>query len=310
MRVLFVGLGSIGTRHLKNLSAVAAQRGMALEVCALRHGSGALAPDVEALVARQYSDVQQCDGVFDAAFITNPTNKHFEMIKALEGKAKAFFIEKPIFENANYTPEQACLDGVPAYVACPMRHCATYIELKKQLAGQKVFSVRAICSSYLPDWRKGVDYREIYSAKKQLGGGVTIDLIHEWDYLADLLGAPLRIQGFCGHYSNLEIDSEDLSVYIAQYEDKLVELHLDYFGRSYRRTAEFFIEQGTVIADFGANTVTLASGEVVDCAEPVNERYVREIEYFLQFIAGKVPCINTPQRALQTLKIALACEGK
>lgn len=31
MKVLFTGLGSIGTRHLKNLHAVAAERGVAVE---------------------------------------------------------------------------------------------------------------------------------------------------------------------------------------------------------------------------------------------------------------------------------------
>ena len=73
-------------------------------------------------------------------------------------------------------------------------------------------SARVICSSYLPDWRPGVDYRTVYSAHKALGGGVTIDLIHEWDYLVDLFGVPQKLYNFKGTYSDLEIDSDDLSV--------------------------------------------------------------------------------------------------
>lgn len=76
-----------------------------------------------------------------------------------------------------------------------------------------------------------MDYRTVYSAHKDMGGGVTIDLIHEWDYLVELFGKPEKMYNFKGTYSHLEIDSDDLSVYIAQYPTLLCEVHLDYFGR-------------------------------------------------------------------------------
>ena len=63
----------------------------------------------------------------------------------------------------------------------------------------------------------GVDYRTVYSARRAMGGGVTIDLIHEWDYLVDLFGRPQEVYNFKGTYSELEIDSDDLSVYIARW---------------------------------------------------------------------------------------------
>lgn len=66
----------------------------------------------------------------------------------------------------------------------------------------------------------------MYSAHKALGGGVTIDLIHEWDYLVDLFGVPETICNIRGKYSDLEIDSDDLSIYIAQYPTLLAEVHL------------------------------------------------------------------------------------
>ncbi len=64
-----------------------------------------------------------------------------------------------------------------------MRWCGTMLALKKALPALSVYSARVLCSSYLPGWRPGVDYRTVYSAHKDMGGGVTIDLIHEWDYL-------------------------------------------------------------------------------------------------------------------------------
>lgn len=305
MEVLFAGLGSIGTRHLKNLTELARRRGLPLEADALRHDGRPLPPETAALLRRQLHSPDEA-GRYDAVFITNPTILHFDVIRALSEKTDCFFIEKPIFETSRRSLAEAGLIGKRAYVAAPMRWCKTFIELEKRLPQRQVFSARALCSSYLPDWRPGVDYRQVYSAKRALGGGVTIDLIHEWDYLVELFGFPLESHTIFGKYSDLEIDSDDLSVAIARYPGMLAELHLDYFGRTYRRSLELLCPAGQLTADFGAGTLTLEDGTVVDCTEPVNERYLREMNYFLDFAAsGEAESLNTPEKALQVLRLAL-----
>ena len=309
MRALFVGIGSIGTRHLKNLHARCAARGIALEADALRSSARALPPETAALLHRQLAP-GEAPGHYDLLFVTNPTNLHFETLRELAGAADCLFIEKPLFADGNTDLAAAGLAGKKAYVAAPMRSCGTYLALKKELAGKRVYSARILCSSYLPDWRPGVDYRKVYSARREMGGGVTIDLIHEWDYLVDLFGFPLESCNFRGTYSDLEISSDDLSVYIARYADKLAEIHLDYFGRSYRRTAEFFVQQGTITADFGAGTLTRADGSVLDCKEDVNARYLREMDGFLDYALGGEPVsANPPEMALRVLQLTLG-EGK
>ncbi len=306
MRALFVGLGSIGTRHLKNLTALCGQKNIPLEAYALRSSERELPADTAALLAGQFTELPEGEK-WDLAFITNPTHLHAAAIGQLAGRVGSFFIEKPIFEATGYDLEVLGLvEGQKAYVAAPMRWCGAFLELKKQMARLRPYSARVICSSYLPDWRPNVDYRQVYSAHRDMGGGVTIDLIHEWDYLVDLFGVPLESYNFKGTYSDLEIDSDDLSVYIARYPALLVEVHLDYFGRSYRRGIELFCKDGTVTADFGAGTVTLENGEVIDCAEPVNRRYEREMEYFVNYsLQGTGESINPPAQALQVLKLTL-----
>ncbi|MEG1069736.1 MAG: Gfo/Idh/MocA family oxidoreductase [Ruthenibacterium sp.] len=307
MNVLFVGLGSIGTRHLQNLHTVAAQKGIALSVDALRSGNRALPAGTKALLTREITALD-AHAHYDAAFVTNPTNLHFDTLKMLRGKADALFIEKPIFDDgmdenlltACLAPEQK------AYVAAPMRWCGTMLALKELLPQLKVYSARVLCSSYLPDWRPNVDYRTVYSAHRDMGGGVTIDLIHEWDYLEELFGVPEQIYNFKGKYSHLEIDSDDLSIYIARYKTLLCEVHLDYFGRTYRRSIELFCENGTVTADFGAGTLTLENGTVQQYEEPVNARYLREMDYFVDYAnSGRGDSVNTPATALAVLKLTL-----
>ena len=306
MEVLFVGLGSIGTRHLRNLFQVAKEKGIEVQADALRSSMRPLAEDVEGLLRAQYVSYDQL-GHYDAAFITNPTHLHAHTLAELAGKVDCFFIEKPIFEGTGYDLEQLGLGpNQKAYVAAPMRWCGTFLALKERMPDLKPYSARVICSSYLPEWRPGVDYRTVYSAHKEMGGGVTIDLIHEWDYLVDLFGAPLEMYNFKGTYSHLEIDSDDLSVYIARYPSLLAEVHLDYFGRTYRRAIELFCKEGTVTADFGAGTLTLEDGEVIHCEEPVNQRYLREMDYFLDYAGkGKGESINSPAMAQKVLGLTL-----
>lgn len=307
MNVLFTGLGSIGTRHLQNLHLLASQKGIALSVDALRSSNRALPAATKALVAHEITALS-ADAHYDAAFITNPTNLHFDTLKALRGKVDTLFIEKPIFDTAmGEDALQKCLAaGQKAYIAAPMRWCGTMLALKELLPQRKVYSARVICSSYLPDWRPNVDYRTVYSAHKDMGGGVTIDLIHEWDYLAELFGMPEQIYNFKGKYSHLEIDSDDLSIYIARYKTLLCEVHLDYFGRNYRRSMELFCENGTITADFGAGTLTLENGTVQHYGEPVNERYLREMAYFIEYAnSGSGDSVNSPATALAVLKLTL-----
>ena len=196
MKVLFVGIGSIGTRHLKNLHTVANERGLTLDVTALRSSSRELPAETARLLNRQISALD--DTVYDLAFITNPTTLHHKALEDLKGKANFFFIEKPIFEDCIYDLNTLGLNEKNAYVACPMRYCGAYMKLKELLKDKKPFSVRIICSSYLPGWRPNTDYRKNYSAIKALGGGVTIDLIHELDYMTDLFGFPEESYNFKG----------------------------------------------------------------------------------------------------------------
>ncbi len=313
LKVLFCGLGSIGKRHLKNLHSVCNKNNISLTVHALRHTQKnkpikELDCEIKNLVHEQYT-WKQTENLpkYDAIYITNPTSDHYKAMKLLKNNTNSWFIEKPIFDSTDKNVSECILEWQKAYVAAPMRFCKTMIELKKILPQLKVYSARVICSSYLPDWRAGTDYRTTYSAHKHMGGGVTIDLIHEWDYLHDLFGKPCEVFSFKGKFSHLEIDSDDLSVYIASYKNMLCEVHLDYFGRGYRRNIELLCENGTVVADFGQCTLKLEDGTILDFNEEVNERYIRETEYFINYIlSDEKQSINSPQNACDVLKTSMA----
>ena len=304
MKFLFIGLGSISTKHIKDLAEIAKNRGIECDISVLRRQKGELPQDLLPCNITQITELDST--IYDAAFITNPTNLHYKSLYQLRGKAKYYFIEKPIFETTDYNLDSLEINENNSYVACPMRHTGTYKKLKEIVDKKHVFNARIICSSYLPEWRPNIDYRNNYSAIKDMGGGVTLDLIHELDYMVGLFGLPEKVMNVRGKYSELEIDSDDLSVYIAQYEDKICEVHLDYFGRKVRRSAEVFTPEGTYIADFIAEKIEQPDGSVIDCSDKGKTDLYEEMEYFVDLILGKITKnMNPPEHGFKVLKITL-----
>lgn len=306
-KIGIIGLGSIGTRHLLNIVKVLASRNRACEIDLIRSGKGrATDPDLERLVTRTVYSYTEAADDYDAVFIANPTHRHYDTVKQFVSKTRHMFIEKPVFDDSSLSVEDLKLkDGNIYYVACPLRYTHVIDYLKKNINPDDVYSVRAICSSYLPQWRTNSDYRQSYSAHKDRGGGVSIDLIHEWDYLRYLFGRPEEVYNIKGTFSNLDIDSDDLSLYMAQYKDKAVELHLDYFGRKTIREVQLFTREDTITADIINSEIRFSQQDkTIAFGEERNNCYYREIEAFFDMIEGKAANTNDISMALETLRIA------
>lgn len=310
MKVLFCGLGSIGQRHIQNLKTVAGKRGIDCRIDAVRATQRELPTSVSALINKSCISIVEADDDYDMAFITNPTAMHRQTVKALAGKTKSIFIEKPVFDSTCINIESLGLraDGV-YHVACPLRQHPVIRRMKELADENKIFAVRAICSSYLPGWRSGADYRNCYSAKRAEGGGVVLDLIHEWDYLCYLFGIPDKVQMFAGKFSDLEIDSDDVAVYIARYRNMLLSLHLDYVGRVPARNIVMYCADDVITGDLLAGTVLHEKAGKLETL-PKSDVHLAEIEYFVDCVlAGNTNTINTVPHALEVLKTAFAESG-
>lgn len=298
MKVLFVGVGSIAKRHIRNLIDLYGKENIHIDT--LRRMDCGKPEGVE----RVLTDYDSLKDRYDAIFITNPTEKHIETINRLKDKTDAFFIEKPI----NSSPINDTLefeDGKTYYVACPLRYTKVIQYIKDNVDPSEVLSVRAISSSYLPEWRKGVDYRDTYSAHKALGGGVAIDLIHEWDYLTYLFGMPKKTKKIIAKKSDLDIDCEDVAIYLAEYKDKVVELHLDYFGRCPIRKLELITKDDTIECDLIKGKVLFLKSQIeMDLGESRDDYCKRELKRFFAILKGDCKNENNIEHANEILKLA------
>lgn len=301
--IAFVGIGSIGRRHLGNVETFLKQRGDTYSIDLYRTS---IKDDVDAHYHQHlYADTLPDDRQYDIVFVTNPTSMHEEAIRKFECHAKAFFIEKPVFDNTDI--DGAWLQSIKAtcYVACPLRYNAVLAYLNESGLYKSAIAVRAICSSYLPDWRPNTDYRKCYSAHRELGGGVAIDLIHEWDYLTWFYGMPEKCYSIQDKVSNLEIDSEDIALYVAKYPKMTIELHLDYLGRVPMRQLQIFTNDDTIVCDLLRGTIEyLESGEKKEFDTERNAFQMREIAHFFDIVDGKAENDNDIAHSLNVLRLA------
>ena len=304
MKVCFTGLGSIAARHIRNLHSI---YGADMEIDVVRSGKGKLIDQsLRKWIAHVYGKDDTIPRNYDVIFITNPTNLHYATLEEMHCHGRHFFIEKPVFETGEENIERLGLrkDSV-YYVACPLRYMNVIQYLKREVDFSQIYSMRCISSSYLPQWRPEVDYRTTYSAKRAMGGGVSIDLIHEWDYICHLIGRPMKIRSFMGKKSDLEIDSDDVAVYIAEYRDKMVEVHLDYFGRVPIRRLELFGRSEVIEADLLKQKIFYkTTGECVELYEDRDSYQKKELIHFFRMINGEIFNDNTIQDGCRTLRIA------
>tara|TARA_B100000029_G_scaffold516583_1_gene631434 strand:- start:104 stop:1015 length:912 start_codon:yes stop_codon:yes gene_type:complete len=216
---LVIGYGSIGKRHVEIL----VKRNI-VSTIAILSGQKNL----------PYKTISSLDEISslnpDYIVIASPTNKHFIQLKYIEEnfKEKKILVEKPIFHSIF----DFKIQSNEVYVGYNLRFHPILNKIKAVCDGRDIWNINVFCGSYLPDWRPDQDYRNSYSAKKESGGGVLLDLSHELDYIQWLVG-PLGIDYFLNKkISNLEITSEDFFSFIGKSEyGSYVNISLNYFTR-------------------------------------------------------------------------------
>lgn len=302
IKVCFVGIGSIAKRHIRNIKTFL--KDYVVTIDAYRSSQRSLETDIEEYIDNQYLRYEDVPKDYDAIFITNPTKFHYDTLLQFKENAKNFFIEKPIVDILDMDKDFNEFKSKNCYVACPIRHGNVIKYLKEHIDLDEMNAIRCICSTYLPEWHPDEDYRNSYSANKELGGGVSIDLIHEWDYLTYLFGKPSEIFSILDKVSDLEMDAEDIAIYIAKYENYLLELHLDYFGRFPMREIMIFQNDETIVADILNNKIIFKNREkAFGFSEERNDFQVEELKYFFKLINNEVENINDIENALDVMKL-------
>jgi len=211
-RVLIVGAGSIGIRHL----------GVVREVLPLS----------KIMVFRRYesrdlSNSGLCDFVTcsmddielfqpQVAIVANPATFHAQIAAVLIDLGCHVLIEKPLTSCSVDAKELISKISSKKRVVSRVGYNLRFLESMKKFKSLidegvigEVLSIRCEVGQRLTKWRPAVDYRSTVSAQRSMGGGVLRELSHEIDYLKWIFGDVVRVNAWVGKLSDLDINVED-----------------------------------------------------------------------------------------------------
>jgi predicted dehydrogenase len=248
MNILFLGCGSIGRKHIQNIS-----KKYDYTLFAYDPNPQMLQRVKEDVQVETYNDIDKALYTRpDAVFISVPTSLHLETALKAACFTKNIFLEKPLshqLEGIEALKKTVKEKNIVLMVACNMRFHPAIKKLYEYLPKLgKIYFSRALYGYYLPYMRKNTDYRTVYAAHRSMGGGVILDAIHEIDYHHWFFGEPVAVNCVASRQSDLEIDVEDYANIVITYQNGVrSEIHLDYLQRYKRRGCEIIGEAGTLI---------------------------------------------------------------
>lgn len=315
MRILIVGCGSIGMRHLRNLRGLGVVDLAVCDPVAERRERAS-----RECGARAYETLESAlEGGADVAFITTPPHLHIPLAMQAARAGCHLFIEKPLSHTEEGLDDLAALarrKNLISMVGCNMRFHHGPAAIKKLLddgAIGRVISAILDAGQYMPDWHPGEDYRRLYSAQRALGGGVVLDGIHEIDYARWLFGEVAEVFCYGGHLSRLDVDVEDSANILLNFQAGFSAIiHVDYIQRAYARSCKVIGEEGTIHWDITAQ-MRWFSAETKQwhvIAPPpgydINDMYVQEAAYFLECAQNGRQTMADLDEASRVTRIALA----
>lgn len=314
MKILIIGIGSIGLRHLKNCLTLGYHN------IHIVSRSNNVPEEFKHLVC--YRSIQEAltDNVYDFAVLCTPTAHHVpDVIFMLKNGVRNIYIEKPIshtfagIDSIVTLSEQYHSRVVVGYDL----HFDPGLQKVKELLNEgtigKVVSINSKVGQYLPDWRPNQDYRKGMSASKKDGGGVMLDLVHEFDYLYWLQGKVKTIAALYNNSGTLEIETEDIAEVLLQFDNGAIgTIHLDYLQQKLVRDCLITGSEGTIYWNLTASNVKWINSSKEEFEYSYlgferNDRFISIMKAFLNpdIQDGRLTTLNA---GIESLKMVLAAK--
>ena len=313
-RLLVVGVGSIGERHLRCFQSTDR---VEISICELN-------ADLREKVAKQYSvqtqyadlDAALADG-HDCAVIATPAHLHIAMAQQVVEAGLDVFIEKPLSTNLTgiselqYTLKEKQRKAAIAYVyrAHPAL-AAMKADLDTGRYGKPVELV-VVSGQNFPTYRPA--YREIYYKSRETGGGAVQDaLTHSMNAGEYLVGPVNALVADYSHQVLEGVEVEDTVHVITRQGSLMGSFCLNQHQPANESSITVICERGMLRFEYQKSwyrRVTEPDGEWEVGYQETLERdtlFQRQASAFLDYLDGSCPPLCSLEEGLQTLAVNLS----
>ena len=329
MKALFIGLGSVGQRHLQNFielrpenSTVLAYRSSKTDNVIVK---AQIVPDQKISEFYNLIEFTDLDKALsqnpDVAFICNPNSLHLKTALKIAENNIHFFIEKPIGVNSfgiKQLEDITNKNNLISMVGYQTRFNPVVIEARNRIASMKygeVVSASYKWCTFLPDHHTYEDYRNSYAAREDLGGGVIFCLIHELDLIQWFFNYPLSVYAVRGGVSNLELNVEDniFAIIKCKVENNVfpASLHLSFSQKCEERYFDILLQDGHIRCDLLSNEIIINSNDYANYQKKYegfsrNDLFKLEMEEFIRAVEYNNKTIIPISEGIKSLNIAIA----
>ena len=313
-RVLVVGTGSIGERHVRCFL----QTGRAeVGICEINDDLRAQITDRYG-ITKTYSRLEDAAAEsWDAGLVATPAHLHIPMAAALAESGCSLLLEKPLsvsMAGVDELIEFVEKKKIPAMVAYVWRSHPGIKKLKEALdSGRfgKPLLIIVNTGQNFPTYRPA--YRDIYYKNRATGGGAIQDgITHMFNAAEWLVGPITRICTDADHKVLEGVEVEDTVNSLTRHGDVMGCFSLNQFQAPNEMTITVNCERGTV--RFETHTQSwrwMVEPDEGWHIEPVvskerDEMYIAQANRFLDTVEGKTAPLCSLKEALQTLRVNLA----
>lgn len=312
-RILVLGCGSIGERHLRCFQ----KTGRAV-VSACDANPALLKRMADEYGAETFDDAARAVAQgFDAVVICVPAHLHVQMSLMALANGSAVFIEKPLavdLGGVDLLLSEAAASGrynAVAYVYHVMPWLLQAREYLRSGAIGRPLHASVVTGQHFPTFRPA--YREIYYTRHETGGGAIQDaLTHVVNAVEWLIGPITKLYADAAHQHLEGVTVEDTVNLNARHGDVLATYALNQFQAPNEMTLQIHGENGSLKMDLHRRSWSrLLRGETewTEHVTPPLERddlFTAQANAYLDGLEGKPTPLSTLEEALQTLKVNIA----
>lgn len=319
VKVLIVGGGGIGERHLCCLLATGRAH---VSICEAREER------LEFLRAKYQIQETYTDffdiplSQYQGVIIATPAHLHIPMAMECAKVGVPFLVEKPLSVDLNGVDQLIALvdeKGIQAGVAYMRRNLPSYKKLREHAESGLIGEVKMGRFNSSQNYRKyRPDYKEIYYAKEDQGGGCILDAASHFINLA---------QWYFGEVENLValsdrlvfegVEAEDSAIIIMRFAaGSLVEVFCNQFQQPDISEIELIGTRGNLkyVNEGGRHRIYLCQDDSNNWQELASFEvegdvyYMGQAQNFLSVLEGNEEFPTTLQEGKRTLELALAAK--